>query len=463
VFFTSGSVLVLEILAGRLMAPYVGVSIETFTGIIGTILAGIAAGSALGGRLADRHSPSHLLPLALIGGGALSWLSLPLVSWVGPTATPGTAAIVLISVVAFLLPAATLSSVTPIVAKMLLTDVSQTGRVVGTLSAAGTAGALAGTFLTGFVLVAWFGTRSVVITIGALLVAVGLALAVRLGSWRRGQPMLLVPGLVLVGLAVVSTDRCEFETAYACGAIEADPDGSTGRLLVLNQASHAYLDDDPLHLEFRYIRLLAAVADALPPGPLDTVHVGGGGLTLPRYLAEARPGSTSEVLEIDPDLVDVVAEALGDDLDDGVRVTAGDARLTLEALPHDSADLVIGDAFTGMSVPWHLTTDEFVASIADLVRGDGVYSMNVIDAGSHDFARAMARTLLSHFDHLAVIAPPDEDGRARNWILVASNGPLEELAPDPADGLLLEDATGWVGDAQRLTDDFAPADQLARR
>ena len=69
VFCTSAAVLVLEILAGRLMAPYVGVSLETFTAIIGTILAGIAAGSAIGGRLADRYDPELMIGPALALGG----------------------------------------------------------------------------------------------------------------------------------------------------------------------------------------------------------------------------------------------------------------------------------------------------------------------------------------------------------------------------------------------------------
>jgi len=341
---------------------------------------------------------------------------------------------------------------------------SQTGRVVGTLSAAGTAGALAGTFLTGFVFVAWFGTRSVVVTIGGLLVLTGMVLAVRLGSWQMNQPTMLVPGLLLVGLAVFSTDRCEFETAYACGAVEVDPERPTGRLLILNRESHAYFDlADPLHLEFRYIRLLAGVIESLPPGPLDTVHVGGGGLGLPRYLAAARPGSTSEVLEIDSELVDVVAEVLSGGFDDGVRVTTGDARLTLSNLPSGSADLVIGDAFTGLSVPWHLTTTEFVAEVARVLRPDGVYAMNVIDGGPLDFARAMGATLLQHFDEVAVIAPPVRDGRTRNWIVIASRSPVTGLNPDPVDGELLDDAAAWTRDATPLTDDFAPADQLARR
>ena len=61
-FVASGSVLVLETLAGRLLAPYVGVSLETFTGVIGVVLAGIAMGTWCGGRLADRFDPRALLP-----------------------------------------------------------------------------------------------------------------------------------------------------------------------------------------------------------------------------------------------------------------------------------------------------------------------------------------------------------------------------------------------------------------
>ena len=84
VFGTSAAVLVLEIIAGRLMAPYVGISLETFTGIIGTVLAGIAVGAAVGRRLADRRDPRTLIGPALIVGGALAWLSVPIVTGLGP-------------------------------------------------------------------------------------------------------------------------------------------------------------------------------------------------------------------------------------------------------------------------------------------------------------------------------------------------------------------------------------------
>src|SRR5262245_26382520 len=157
-----------------MMAPYVGISLETFTGIIGTVLAGIAVGAALGGRIADKRDPRPLIGPALVFGGALAWLSVPIVAALGPGMDNGPAAIVILTTAAFFLPVAVLSSVSPMVAKLRLDTLAETGSVVGGLSAAGTAGALAGTFITGFVLVAAIPSRTIVIVVGAVLVAVGI-------------------------------------------------------------------------------------------------------------------------------------------------------------------------------------------------------------------------------------------------------------------------------------------------
>ena len=140
VFFTSAEVLVLEILAGRLLAPYAGVTLETFTAIIGTILAGISIGAFVGGRMADRHDPRRLIPPALILGGALGIGAVPLVRLLGPGLAGNVVGLVLLVAVAALPAAAVLSSVTPMVVKVLLADLADTGHVVGRMSAVGTGG-----------------------------------------------------------------------------------------------------------------------------------------------------------------------------------------------------------------------------------------------------------------------------------------------------------------------------------
>ncbi len=210
VFSTSAAVLVLEILAGRLMAPYVGVSIETFTGVIGTVLAGIALGSFVGGKLADRVAPARLIGPAVTLGGLLAWASLPIVSFVGPRSPTGSSGIVLLALLAFFAPAAVLSAVSPMTAKLMIRDLAASGSVVGGLSAAGTLGALVGTFITGFVLVSAVATRPIVLALGLALALGGVLLAMRLGGRRRPSPSTVVLILALFALAATSEDRCDF-------------------------------------------------------------------------------------------------------------------------------------------------------------------------------------------------------------------------------------------------------------
>lgn len=468
VFATSAAVLVLEILAGRLLAPYVGVSLETYTGIIGTILAAIAAGTALGGRLADRVDPRHLLGPTLILGGILAWLSLPLLSMIGPNAGDGPVAIVVITTWAFFLPAAVLSAASPMVAKLRLDSLEHTGSVVGGLSAAGTAGALFGTFVTGFVLVAALPTRPIVIGVGAALVVGGLALWWRFAASMPSRPtsmLILVAMAGALGLAATNPTTCQWETAYFCVSVEHDPANPSGRVLRLDTLRHSYVDlDDPTHLEFRYIRIFASVAEGLGEGPIETLHIGGGGFTFPRYLNATRPDGSNTVIEIDDELVRIGEEHLGLQVDE-IELHVNDARQVVRHEPDGRYDLVVGDAFGGLSPPWHLTTAEFIAEIHRVLRDDGIYTLNVIDGGPLRFAEAQTATLLDAFEHVAIVLPTTNTSAPVNYVLIASDQSLDTIDIDPTDGRLLvgDDVEAFAGDARPLVDDFAPVDQLITR
>lgn len=466
VFTTSAAVLVLEILAGRLLAPYTGVTLLTYTGIIGTVLAAIAVGTALGGRLADRVDPSRLLGPTLIFGGILAWWSLPTLAWLGPMSGRGAASIVVLTGAAFFLPAAVLSAASPMVAKLRLADLGQTGSVVGGLSAAGTAGALVGTFATGFVLIEAMPTRPIVLSIGGALVVGGTVL-----WWRfaAGMPSPRSTALVLavivgaLGMGATTPSVCQWETPYFCVTVEHDPARPSGRVLRLDTLRHSYVDlDDPTHLEFRYVRLFAQVADQTTAGRIDALHIGGGGFTFPRYLDATRAGGVNLVAEIDPELVRIAQDRLGLGQGDDVEVVVDDARRVVADQRDDRFDLVVGDAFGSLSVPWHLTTSEFVADIARVLRPDGTYVLNVIDGDDVRFARAQTATLMRHFDHVAVVVPPTDTVSVANHVLVASGAPLAELEIGPDDGRLLRvtEVEAFVDGERHLTDDFAPVDQL---
>jgi hypothetical protein len=471
VFGASGAVLVLEILGVRLLAPHVGLTLETYTTIIGVVLAGIALGAAVGGRAADELEPRRLLALLLIAGGLLALCTVPLVRLTGELFEgSGQASAFAISLLALLPPATVLSAVTPVVVKLQLGDLAASGTVVGRLSAWATAGALAGTFCTGFVLVPLLPVRATVIGLGALLVLGGIAVAAAFRAFGGGALAVAAGGAVLLAAAgAAAGSRCTTESVYYCAQVAVDPARPSGRVLMLDDLRHSYVDlDDPRHLELAYTRWIGDALDAMRPArePLDALFVGGGGFTLPRYLAATRPGSRSRVLEVDPQLVDLARERLELRTGPDLAVRTGDARVTLRDEPSDSADVVVGDAFGGRTIPWHLATAEFVADVRRVLRPDGLYLINVIDGGELALLRAEAATLRDAFADVAVVARPNPAGGGPgggNLVLIASERRLPAaVAPASRGGRTYDrGALGRVvAGADRLTDDDAPADQL---
>ena len=486
---TSAAVLVLEILAGRLLAPFVGVSLQTFTSIIGTILAGIAVGAWIGGLLADRIDPRRLIPVLLTLGGALAITTIPIVRVLGEVGDDGTGATsggprsLVLTAFGFLPAATVLSAVPPAVVKLQLRDLAATGSTVGRLSAWGTAGALFGTFFTGFVLIAVAAVTTLIVSIGCALMAAGLALWISAGVRRTDElfGMVGLAALSLVGVATIDSP-CDTQTAYYCVVIREDGNVPSGRVLVLDDLRHSYVDlADPTRLEFWYVRRIVDAIEVVggsDGGALDIVYLGGGALTIPRYVRATRPGSAQTVFEIDGDLVRVVEDDLGFERGDDVEIVVGDARLSLRDRPDRSADVVVGDAFGGRAVPFHLATAEFMAEIDRVLRDDGVYAANVIDGSAERFLRAEAATLATVFPHVVVILGPfAARGRGGNSVIVAGREPIDvdalatRLATDidPTDGVP-EDGAGevvagssldaYLDGATILTDDFAPVDHL---
>ena len=470
VFGSSAAVLVVELVMLRLLAPYLGLTLETNTLVIGMALTAIAIGSWAGGRWADLVPPRRTLgPLLAVSGVAVA--ATPFVVR-GTGSGEDDGLLLAVAALAIFVPGAALSAVTPMVTKLRLTSLDETGTVVGRLSGIGTTGAIAGTVLTGLVLITHVPVSGIMVGLGVLLVLASVAVEIRVRGVRAGAgPAVLV---LAAGLsAAAAPGGCDVETVYNCASVQADPDRASGRTLLLDGVRHSYVDlDDPTHLEFAYVRAMTAAVDAtFPDGePLQAYHLGGGGLTLPRYLDVTRPGTRSLVSEIDPGVVRINRQRLGLETGDGIDVRVEDGRLGLGRLESASRDLVVGDAFGGMTVPWHLTTREAMTEVRRVLKPDGLYAMNLIDRGPLAFARSAVATLQDSFDHVALAAEPAtlarEDGG--NLVAVASDRllDLEELAEGLEDrdtGWAVVDGAEldrWLGDAEVLTDDHAPVDQL---
>ena len=271
-------------------------------------------------------------------------------------------------------------------------------------------------------------------------------------------------------LGTVAIDSpCEIQTSYYCLSVLEDAGDPTRSVLVLDDLRHSSVDtDDPSVLAFWYVRRLVD-AIKLAPAANDIVYLGGGALTIPRYVRDSAPGTNQTVFEIDGDLIDVVETQMGLDRNkpEPIRIVIGDARLALDQVADDSADIVIGDAFGSRSVPFHLATEEFIGDVARVLRPGGTYAANIIDGGQQRFLAAEAATLARVFDHVVVIrGEAIAAGRRGNAVIVASDTPIDAAAfealrvaaDDP--GELVADIGGFIDGATILTDDFAPVDQL---
>ncbi|MBN9224518.1 MAG: spermine synthase [Microbacterium sp. SCN 70-27] len=194
--------------------------------------------------------------------------------------------------------------------------------------------------------------------------------------------------------------------------------------------SHVDLDD-PTHLHFEYIARMGAVIDRLrmPGQPLTAVHLGGGALTLPRYIAHTRPGSRQQVIELEQPLIDLVRDRLPLPRTAQVRVRIGDARAVAQKLPpglQGAADLVVSDVFAGAQTPAHLTTVEYFRVLAGLLASDGVLLTNVADGAGLAFARREVATIRSVLPETIVLAEVQtlKGRRFGNLVIAASASPL---------------------------------------
>jgi hypothetical protein len=251
------------------------------------------------------------------------------------------------------------------------------------------------------------------------------------------------------------------------GVAELVPDADRPRswTLVVNGTPQSHVDlDDPAYLDFEYVRRLGHVTDlAAPAGrPLRVLHLGGGGLTLARYVAATRPRSSQQVAEIDAALVDLVRRHLPLDRTARIRVRTGDARAILTRAPEDAFDLVVSDVYAGGRSPAHLTSVEFFTAAARTLRAGGLFAANLADGAPLSFARAQVATLRAVLPEACLIADPAvlRGRRFGNLVLVAGRvePPVADLtrrsAGDPFPGRVVhgDELTRFTGGARPVTD-----------
>ena len=484
VFVSSALLLVLEIVAGRLIAPYVGVSLYTWTSIIGVILAGLSLGNWIGGVWADRGGNGRSVGLVLAAGGIYCILSLAMLDVLGEAiqqrgATLLTASFLFASVL-FFVPAALIGVVTPLLTTLSLRLDPRAGHVVGRMHALAAIGSIAGTFAAGYWLVQTLGTRSVVLITGLLLLALALPF---LRELKRGaQVAVLAVALgasALMGLRHGLTTSCDRESAYFCIRVVDQtalaPFGEAHGL-VLDHLLHGINHKQaPEMLIAPYVHGIDELAYAQFGAEYDKglrwFFAGGGAYSQPRALQTLSPASEITVAELDPAVTRTAMERLYLDPRQ-MRILHRDARLALQA-ETGPFDVIVGDVFHDVAIPYHLVTREFAALVRQRLTPDGLYLMNVVDAFPDPrLIKAIVKTLQTEFEHVDIWMDHVPDAERVTFIVSASNAPRLPKTVTARVGFerswsrMTEDLLAYGTSPDQLpvlTDNYAPVERLIAR
>jgi spermidine synthase len=242
-----------------------------------------------------------------------------------------------------------------------------------------------------------------------------------------------------------------------------DPDRDSAWTLMIDGTPQSHVDlADPTHLEFEYIRRMAAAIDLIAPTgqPLRVLHLGGGALTLPRYVAATRPGSAQRVAEIDGPLVELVRRALPVDPKIKLRVRVDDARTVVTGARESGYDVVVLDVFAGARTPAHLASVEFVREVARVLAPAGWLIANVADGPPLRYARAQLATIRAVLPQACMVADAAvlRGRRFGNLVVLAGRRPppVAELtrraAGDWFPGRVESDLDRFTGGSSPVTD-----------
>jgi len=481
--------MVLEIVAARVLAPYVGVSLYTWTSIIGVLLAGIASGAYLGGLVADRYGRFSTLVWIFVLSG-LAVLSVPpLTRWTGGAYLSDSlmARVVLKTMIIFFVPSSLLGAALPVVVKLTLADLRKSGDMVGKIYAFSTLGAILGTFASGFFLISSIGTTSLLFAIALLLLFSPFLLGGFPGRRTLAVILLLMTWpfhhYLLNPVPDPDTLLVKESDYYTIKLRKSSSGGRDGLVtLYLDQLTHSCSDPvDPLYLEYGYVRSYREIVDwkAGERKPSRVLFIGGGGYTFPRFIEATYPKACIDVVEVDPMVTRVSRLYMGLSPETRIRTFNEDARwFVMNRQKGALYDFIFEDAFNDLSIPYHLTTREFAQELKKLLRPDGLLLTNVIDRFEKgSFLPSYVRTLEEVFGrgnvHVITLGPVEESGGVENRVVLTS-----PMGVDVGSFMRSLDRIGGVErisyvmaqrDLQRrlaefkpvlLTDDYVPVDNL---
>ena len=443
VFTTGASVMILEMVGSRVLAPYLGTSIIVWTSLIGLILGSLSLGYWYGGRLADKNpSWQTFATLILFSAILITLIALikePLLAHIQKNILDIRVGSFFATLILFCPPSVLLGMVSPYAVKLKIKNLETSATTVGSLYAISTVGSIVGTFAAGFVLISYLGNTNILFLLSTILLITSIiadpknffktrvalvVLVIILAFWRGHQ----------LRVDALSQGLVDVDTRYSRIRIEDGiykPNGRPMRGIVTDPyviQSARYLDtDDDNDVIFEYTKFYR-LAGHFVDNPNSGLVIGGAGYTAPRSFLASHPEAKVDVVEIDPKMTELARKYFSLKDDPRLKIFHEDARTYL-ARSDKKYDVIFMDAFQSVySVPYQLTTAEAIESMHERLNSDGIVLANIIssiEGSKGKFIRAEYATYKSVFPHVYIFQTKKNLSatQPQNLILFASKSP----------------------------------------
>ncbi len=390
VFLTGATSLSIEVTATRMLAPYFGNTIFTFSSVISVVLAALSFGYYYGGKLADKHPQKTYFYSIILASGLsvifshiLLVFCLPLLAYkfslmYGPLIS---------SIVFFLIPNFFLGMLSPYAIKLMMQESNkkEVGSISGKVFFFSTLGSIFGSLLTGFVLITYLGVNEIFTYTGIFLALLGLVPLIFKKKLNLRKTTFLIifltVGFTFLSLAGKLTAP---EVIYSKDGIyekitilEKEYQGKKARFLMqdLSSSGAKFIESNELVFDYTKFYKLYEVFNV---NVKNALFIGGGSYAMPYALHDKLPTVNVDVVEIEPRLYEVAKKYFN--FSDSARLTnhITDGRRFLHDT-NNTYDYIFSDVYYSLySIPAHFTTEEFYRLTYDKLNDNGIFLANII-------------------------------------------------------------------------------------
>ena len=474
IVFLSGAIgMGLELIAARVLSPYVGSSNVVWTSIIGIILVSMSLGYWIGGKRADKEANGNVLSRLLLGS-ALFTSIIPLLETIVVREFAGIVsnlivAAILCAIIVFSIPSFILAMISPFAVKMKSMQETEIGSLSGRISSLSTIGSITGTFLMGFVLIPNIGVTNINIGITILLVVMSILARDDINK----KYILSTISLVVVMIILMFIGKWVFKLANPEILVDTDSQYSriwvkqvntaktTYKTLQVDTGLESYIDTETGEMGAMYLRYYD-LFEYLNKDAKSTLMIGGAAYTYPIHYLQKYEDKTIDVVEIDEKMTQIAEEQFGlNAKDERLKIYTQDGRSYLN-YSENKYDTILIDAFKGLNAPFELTTYEALVHAKKMLNDNGIVLTNIIsslEGEDTDFIEYEYATYKAVFDDVKIFQVQDRDyTESQNLILVGIKGnpQINEDKYEEYKNYLNMEITNFKTDKNIVTDDFAP-------